>query len=533
MGRGYQASNAPDQAKKWYDQARQWFVKARAGRKDPNDPTIDRQLAAFFLRTNQIAEAQNQLSEMLRRKDGAGNAATVAWAKRNLALTYIAANPRQPAKALAVLEEAGRQDGAGEPDDLRILAKVLEAQRTPDHRKRAIEILNTLVNQNLANSEDRLLLAQIEEAAGEWNKARDQYRELILRTNNPRDMETIRRRPIYLAQFAESLLRHHQPGGDLDLAEVQDLVEKLKVLQPDLLAGLVLEVKLDKARNQLEPAIARIRSTLARPKLNLEVRVRLAELAEQINQLELAEEIYRQIAAEPVVLPNKALLAQFYVRHKRLDQAVEFCDSLWKEGRDREAVTRLILITLADPNAPTTPDQLKRAVGWLEQGKRENPKSSLYRFGLGNLFERLREDQRAAEEYRAVINIDDRDGTASNNLAWLMALKGGSGNLSDALVLINKALQIRAADPDYLDTRGVVYLSAGQGQSAVKDLEAAVAAQPTASKLFHLSQAYLKVKDKEKAKKSWEAARTKGLPKGLHPLEMAAYQQVRDELGLP
>ena len=45
-----------------------------------------------------------------------------------------------------------------------------------------------------------------------------------------------------------------------------------------------------------------------------------------------------------------------------------------------------------------------------------------------------------------------------------MALKGGSGNLSDALVLINKALQIRAADPDYLDTRGVVYLSAGQGQ---------------------------------------------------------------------
>ena len=41
------------------------------------------------------------------------------------------------------------------------------------------------------------------------------------------------------------------------------------------------------------------------------------------------------------------------------------------------------------------------------------------------------------------------------------------------------------------------------------------------------------MKDKEKAKKSWEAARTKGLPKGLHPLEMAAYQQVRDELGLP
>ena len=120
-------------------QTRQWFVKAKAGQKDPGDPTIDRLFAAFFLRTNQIAEAQKQLSEILGRKDGAEAATTVAWARRNLALTYITGNPRQPAKALAILEAVGRQDGADDPEDLRVLARVLEAQGTPQHLKRAIE----------------------------------------------------------------------------------------------------------------------------------------------------------------------------------------------------------------------------------------------------------------------------------------------------------------------------------------------------------------------------------------------------------
>jgi hypothetical protein len=41
------------------------------------------------------------------------------------------------------------------------------------------------------------------------------------------------------------------------------------------------------------------------------------------------------------------------------------------------------------------------------------------------------------------------------------------------------------------------------------------------------------VKDKEKAKKSLEDAKTRGLPKGLHPLEMVAYEKVCHELGMP
>ena len=68
----------------------------------------------------------------------------------------------------------------------RVLARVLNAQKTPEHRKRAIEIMSSLVGKNPNNSEDRLLLAQLYEVAGDWPKAREQYDELISADRKPR-----------------------------------------------------------------------------------------------------------------------------------------------------------------------------------------------------------------------------------------------------------------------------------------------------------------------------------------------------------
>ena len=87
--------------------------------------------------------------------------------------------------------------------------------------------------------------------------------------------------------------------------------------------------------------------------------------------------------------------------------------------------------------------------------------------------------------------------------------------------------------PDFLDTRGIIYLTAGDKQRAIQDLEDAVAGDPAPDKLFHLAQAYLEVHDKEKAKQNLEKAKSKGLvPSKLHPLEVSAYSKVVTELGL-
>ena len=124
-----------------------------------------------------------------------------------------------------------------------------------------------MIVKNLANADDRFLLARLYEISGDWPKARVAYRELNLRTRNTRDMEILNRRPLYLGQFVNSLLRNHKGKDDQDLSEAEDLVDELKQLQPNQLNTLVLEVEVARARNEVEKAVGLIQSAVTRPGL--------------------------------------------------------------------------------------------------------------------------------------------------------------------------------------------------------------------------------------------------------------------------
>ena len=120
------------------------------------------------------------------------------WANRALALILANGTDRtQLSKALTLFEPDGQPVRAGQegkilehnnladPEDLRVLAQVLDMQKTLVHRKRAIEILETLANKNLATSEDRFFIARLYETIGDWPKAREKYRELNLANQKP------------------------------------------------------------------------------------------------------------------------------------------------------------------------------------------------------------------------------------------------------------------------------------------------------------------------------------------------------------
>ena len=79
----------------------------------------------------------------------------------------------------------------------------------------------------------------------------------------------------------------------------------------------------------------------------------------------------------------------------------------------------------------------------------------------------------------------------------------------------------------------MIYLNAGEKERAISDLEKALKAAPSPPKYFHLAQAYLQLNENEKARKALEDGKTRGLPVGLHPLEVAAYKQVSSKLGMP
>jgi Flp pilus assembly protein TadD len=149
---------------------------------------------------------------------------------------------------------------------------------------------------------------------------------------------------------------------------------------------------------------------------------------------------------------------------------------------------------------------------------------------LGYLRERQGRFQEAEALYRQDIDQGEGNVVSLNNLAWLIALRNGKESV--ALDLINRAIARRGPVPEFLDTRGVIYMMSGDVHRAIEDLERACSLDPAGPKYFHLAQAYLRANNKEAARQSLEKARARGLtPDSLHPLEVPAYQQVLSALG--
>jgi tetratricopeptide (TPR) repeat protein len=186
-----------------------------------------------------------------------------------------------------------------------------------------------------------------------------------------------------------------------------------------------------------------------------------------------------------------------------------------------------------------TPDstQTNRVAGWFEQAiaqaesqKRPNP---WLLTALGNLRERQGRFLEATKLYHRAVQEDNRDGVSLNNLAWLSALNEDKKRINEALGYANRAIALKPDQPDFLDTRGMVYLIGNQPTLALEDFQRAVAIDPSsASKHFHLAQAYLANNDKEKARQSLNAAKAKGFtPSSLHVLERGNLQSVLNALG--
>lgn len=179
-----------------------------------------------------------------------------------------------------------------DPDDLRVLAQVLEAQKTDLQRKRAIDILESLADKNLASPDDRFRLAQLCERSGDWPRAREKYRELNSRTKILPEMETLNHRSYYVAALVDGLLRHHQSGDEQNLAEAKKLVDEIKQLQPDALGTVQLQVRFYEAQNQRNKAAEVIRAFAGRSNLTVQELQTLAYEAEKLGQLGLAEQLF-------------------------------------------------------------------------------------------------------------------------------------------------------------------------------------------------------------------------------------------------
>jgi len=221
------------------------------------------------------------------------------------------------------------------------------------------------------------------------------------------------------------------------------------------------------------------------------------------------------------------LLASFLGRQGRLTDALDCCE------RARNICSPLQVAQTAVAvlhQGPIESRQYVRVNEWLRQAIKGNPKSAAVFMALqadllllqGNIDE-------AVTTYREVLTKDNRNFLALNNLAWILAHKQGNG--PEALELTKQAIQIMGPNPSVLDTRGIIYLTLGKGNLAVKDFESAVAEKPNPNYCFHLARALLVDKNPDRAKQVFKQAKDLGFnPDRLDPLERGEFPKIRDQL---
>ncbi len=543
LAQAYKATGQDDtRASLWYDTAARWYKKvlsARAG-----DPIAVRQFIDFLLRSGQLKDAQDQLAVLLEKTDRADNpnaADASAWARRTLIMTLLLSNDyQQKQKALTLVEPIERALSPGptgaraatrNPEDLRVLSRVYEAQGTPAFHQKARQTLVELEGTNSASADDRFLLARMYSADGDWDEAHRHYQAVLAQTEYTGDLEVLIRRPDYMTQFIADLLNHFTSQHDqADLDEAQELVDKLKALRPNAFNVVAFQARIYKAQGRADKAHELITDSAMRPNLSVAVQQALADLAEEMGRPDLAEQLLRQLVASSDRSPNRLALAGLLSRQGRIKDALDQCEKLWNESANPEELVPATISIALSAQGGNDSGQLERVAVWLQKGLERRPESSILAFALANLRERQGMFQEAEALYRRDIERGRDSPISLNNLAWLMALR--KENKEVALDLINRAIKHYGPSPEFLDTRGVIYLTSGDSRRAIEDLNQATVSQPSGPKYLHLAEAYLRAGNKEAAVEALAKARSKGLkPESLHPLEVTAYQQLLQSLG--
>ena len=274
-------------------------------------------------------------------------------------------------------------------------------------------------------------------------------------------------------------------------------------------------------------AQARTRLPLAKAQVVLPYcQTLVASLLEHLGQADAADEILKRYVAESGQPAAVLLRAEFLGRQQRLGEALALCEEAWKTCPADQVANVCVALLHTEPASAT--DYL-RVTQWLKAALAKTPESTPLCLAQAETLNLQGNYPEASRLYRRVLTTDDRNLSALNNLAWLLAQQESKAD--EALALVNRAIDLHGPVAPLLDTRAVVYLKMGDERAALRDAKAATAQQPTAAHFLHLAQACLLANDRDAAGKALQKAKAANLtPQSLHPLERNAYYQLLEIL---
>jgi cellulose synthase operon protein C len=483
----------------------------------PDDLEVDRQCAAFLLRSGREAEARETLRKIADSTTKSQASDEVrAWSRRTLAeLIAQRGNFRESQKAMDLLAQNLDDKGNISPDDLLLQVRLLTNRPEPASWKRAIDVLEELGRSQRLSMGQRIMLSQLKEKVGRWDECRNELVAIAATPSVP---------PAYVAMLIEKLIDHGEPGA------ARPWLTRLQKLSPDSAICIALEAKLAIAQKDRKLAAESARKLMpggvvtgSEPgQLNA-----VAKLMEQLGFPKAADKVFTQFAetsAEGVIAR-----AEFLARQKRTEEAIDLLETRWNDLPLEGLFGAVIQAVRAnDDPAAVAP----RIAPWFVKAKRIDPGSIVIRMLEAELVTLEGRPADAEKIYRDLLAQEDLDKTqkavVSNNLAFHLAKPDTVG---EAQKLVESAIDELGPLPDLLDTRGMIRLAAGENKEAVSDFMESIL-QPTEVKYLHLALAQLRAGDEGGAKQSLEAGRQRGLePTRLSPEDRQRLGELEAALG--
>lgn len=253
---------------------------------------------------------------------------------------------------------------------------------------------------------------------------------------------------------------------DKGITDMQTAVK----LQPDsskyyiMLSDLYFaQVETDLAEEMLEKAIQKD------PKNN-EARLKLAELFYHENLLTQCNETLDEAIKIQKYNPKAYLIKAF----------------MYKDMQDTTAYLRMLQLVIdQDPKEVKAYLELGYfyqktlnpiAISYYQNALNVDPNNVEIHYNLGKLYQDLEQYQEAEQEYKTVIQLDDKHVPALNNLGYLY-LDEPFNKAEDAVKLFTQAIKVK---PDFVYSvlnRGVAYEYLGEYDKARKDYEKALKLQ--------------------------------------------------------
>ena len=469
----------------------------------PRNAEVLRLYTEYSLRQGKSTEADGLLKTLVAMEDTAPREAS--WARRTVLIRQCqGADDDQLKRLLDQFREESQKGPERQDDrmsDRQAIGLVLANQPLRPHRKEAITLLQGGVDGGYSSADDDLLLAQLCEEQGDFKRAQELVDRLLLHQKD---------HPRYLECRALLLIR----SGQRVLARSD--AQRLKTLAPQDLTTVEIEARLFSAEGRHAEAVSILENALKDQPPAL--RSRGAALLEELGSepaLRAAETILRKATEADSDHAARLKLALFLGRRGKHEEAFGLWRKACSDGPPEALASAGVFLGYTDQSTDAERDAVAT---WLESTIRDQPKSAILLAQFGLLREKQNRFDDAAALYRRALELNPRQVTALNNLAWLLSTQAGKGD--ESLALIDRAIAVSGPIPPLLDTRAMALLSLGKNDPAIKDLETAVEVNPTSNRLLHLARAQLVNGDRVASLRSYELALKVGLKsETLHPLE--------------